>query len=385
VPAAKSSGGSASGAKSSTKSASGTKSAAKAAAPSGPARVLLIAGSDAAKKTAEANRLLQVNTDESFADFDAETLDGASATAERALAGVAMVPLGGGKKVVLIRDTQQMEAEEQKRLASGLARIPESGLLILHTGIPIIEDGKTKKASVVATELGNAVKKFGQVIELTLPKADDVRGWVIQEAQALGKKVTPDALTLFAQLPGDDLNRLAAEVAKAAAHAGDSPAITGADVEATLTRGPDDVIFKLCDAVGNRNAREALGYVSTLFRSGSRPDSVAPRTLVLLARQFRLLAQFRYLGEKRMAGRGAGPVTPEVMALLPSDGAGGMLANPRMAWMADKYVGQARRFSGEEIAYRLERLLHADLMLKGIEPGGDAPQAVLQRLVVELC
>jgi hypothetical protein len=62
-----------------------------------------------------------------------------------------------------------------------------------------------------------------------------------------------------------------------------------------------------------------------------------------------------------------------------------MMANPRMSWMADKYVGQARKFTGEEIAHRLERLLHADLMLKGIEPGGDAPQAVLQRLVVELC
>lgn len=384
MPAAKGSG--ASGAKSTTKSTTGSKSASKAVAPpSGPPRVLLITGSDAAKKTAEANRLLHSNADESFADFDAETLDGASAQAERALAGVAMVPLGNGKKVVLIRDTQQMEAEEQKRLAAGLPRIPESGLLILHTGIPIIEDGKTKKASVVATELAGMVKKVGQVIELTLPKADDVRGWVVQEARALGKTVTPDALTLFAQLPGDDLNRLAAEVAKAAAHAGDNPVISGVDVEATLTRGSDDVIFKLCDAVGNRNVKEALGHVSTLFRGGARPDSVAPRTLVLLARQFRLLAQFRYLGEKRMAGRGAGPVSPEVLALLPADGAGGMMANPRMSWMADKYVGQARRFNGEEIAYRLERLLHADLMLKGIEPGGDAPQAVLQRLVIELC
>jgi len=32
-----------------------------------------------------------------------------------------------------------------------------------------------------------------------------------------------------------------------------------------------------------------------------------------------------------------------------------------------------------------EKLLNADLTLKGVLPGGDSPQAVIQRLVVELC
>jgi hypothetical protein len=105
----------------------------------------------------------------------------------------------------------------------------------------------------------------------------------------------------------------------------------------------------------------------------------------MLARQIRLVTQFRYLGEKRYAGRGAAPIPPEVSALFPSDGAAGMLSNPRMSWMADKYVAQARNFTGLELAERLEKLLQADLMLKGSLPGGENPQAVLQRLVVELC
>jgi DNA polymerase III delta subunit len=53
--------------------------------------------------------------------------------------------------------------------------------------------------------------------------------------------------------------------------------------------------------------------------------------------------------------------------------------------MADKYVGQARNFTLPELEERLEKLLHADLTLKGVYPGGDSPQAVLQRLVIELC
>ena len=352
--------------------------------PSEP-RVFLITGQESGRKSAEAQRLLTASVDADFADFDAETMDGNVASAERVLGGASSAPIGTGKRVVLVRDTQQMETDDQKRLATSLGKIPANGLLILHTGTPIMEDGRAKKQSVVATELTNAVKKFGQIIDFALPKAEDLRGYLIQEARTLGKQLSPDAIALLSQLPADDAGRVRSELEKAATYAGDAPTITGADVEATLSRGADDVIFKLCDAVGGRQVQEALSHVSTLFRGGQRPDAIAPRALVLLARQIRLIAQFRYLGEQRMAGRNAGPVTPEVLALLPSDGAGGILNNPRTRWMADKYVNQARKFSGAELTYRLERLLAADLMLKGIEPGGDNPQAVLQRLVIELC
>ncbi len=372
------------------KGGGGTKPPAKKAAeltgpPEGGPRVFLLIGPEAGRKIAEARRLFDNAVDPDFADFDGETMDGGQATGDRVLGAVATVPLGIGKRVALVRDTQQMDAEEQKRLAAGVGKIPASGLLILHTGTPIIEDGKTKKASVVATELTNAVKKVGQIIEFALPKAEDVRPFVMAEARRIGKTLAGDAVALLSQLPGDDLNRVLSELEKAALHAGDSPTITGADVEATLTRGPDDVIFKLCDAVGMRKTSEALGYVSTLFRGGGRAEAVAPRVLVLLARQFRLIAQFRYLGEKRMVGRGAQPPTPDVLAYLPGDGAGSMITNPRMSWMADKYVGQARNFTQAELMHRMERLLAADLSLKGIEAGGEAPQIVLQRLVVELC
>lgn len=364
----------------------GKRAPAKAAAerPEGPARVVLLTGAAADRKNAEVQQAL-LAADPDFADFDTEVMDGDNASAERILGAVATVPFGSGRRVVVVRDTQQMDAEEQKRLVSGLGAIPSTGLLVLHTGTPVVEDGRTKKQSVVGTELAAAVKKLGDVVDFGLPKAEDMRAVLVSAAKRLGKALDPDALALLVQLPGEDIRRAGVELEKAVLYAGDAPRVSVADVEAVLSRGPDDVIFKLCDAVGARRPKEALAHVSTLFRGGARPESVAPRTLVLLARQIRLVAQFRYLGEKRMAGRGAGPVSPEVASLLPADGAASILANPRTSWMADKYVAQARNFTGAELAERMERLLEADLRLKGLLPGGDNPKAVLQRLVVELC
>jgi len=352
--------------------------------PEGGPRVVLITGLEAERKHHAALEYLK-QADPDFADFDAEQLDGAHASAEQVLGAVGTVPFGSGKKVVLLRDTQQLDTEEQKRLAAGLDRIPATGLLVLHTGAPVVEDGKTKRGTVVATELVNVIKKLGKIEDFALPKVDDLRGHLVQEARRLGKTIDGEALSILCQLPADDIRRVGSELEKAALHAGTAARITAADVEATLSRGPDDVIFKLCDAVGMRRSKEALQHVNTLFRGGGRPDSIAPRTLVLLARQVRLVAQFRYLGEKRMAGRNAGVVSPEVASMLPADGAASMLANPRMSWMAEKYVNQARNFTQAELVERLEKLMQADLMLKGSLPGGDNPQAVLQRLVIELC
>jgi len=346
--------------------------------------VILVTGADSDRKADSVSRLAAV-IDSDFADFDLETLDGAAATAETVLSAASTVPFGGGRRVVVVRDTQQMDPEEQKRLALGLGSIPPCGLLVLATGSPVVEEGRTRKGTVVVAELLSAARALGEVEDHAAPKGEALRPRLIALARELGRTIDPGALSLLVQLPSDDLVHAERELEKAVLHAGDATRVSVADIEAVLARGPDDVIFKLCDSVGARRPAEALAHLATLFQGGGRPDSVAPRALVLLARQIRLVLQFRWLGEQRMVGRGAGPVTDAVRGVLPSDGAPGMLANPRTSWMADKFTGQARKYSMEELERAMERLLEADLRLKGILPGGDDPRGVLQRLIVEIC
>ena len=82
--------------------------------PEGGPRVILLTGLEVTRKQAAALQYLK-QADPDFMDFDAETLDGAHVSADQALSAVATVPFGQGKKVVVVRDTQQMDAEEQKR------------------------------------------------------------------------------------------------------------------------------------------------------------------------------------------------------------------------------------------------------------------------------
>ena len=352
--------------------------------PEGPVRVVLLIGADARRKQARVDALMGA-ADADFADFDTEVMDPDQASAERILSAVATVPFGNGRRVIVVRDTQRLDTEEQKRLAAGLGLVPGSGLLVLSTGYPVVEEGRVRKQSVVIAELSTAVRKVGDIEDFEAPKAEDLRPRLLEIARGAGKTLDSGALSMLLQLPSDDLRHAEIELEKALLHAGDADRVGIADVEAVLSRGPDEVIFKLCDAVGSRRGAEALGLLSSVFAAGARPEATALRTLVMLTRQIRLIMQFRYLGEQRMVGRQSLPVSDAVKGVLPSDGALSLLANPRSGWMVDKLVGQARRFTAPELETRMRTLLDADLRLKGLLPGGDNPLAVMQRLVVELC
>src|SRR4051812_14599224 len=113
-----------------TKPSSRASAASKPAPPPpapGEERVVLLTGAEAGRKHAYAESLLKEKVAPDGQDCDSEIMDGTTAAADRILSGVASAPMGEGRRAVLVRDTQQMTAEEQKSLAEGLASIPASG------------------------------------------------------------------------------------------------------------------------------------------------------------------------------------------------------------------------------------------------------------------
>jgi DNA polymerase III delta subunit len=186
-------------------------------------------------------------------------------------------------------------------------------------------------------------------------------------------------------LPADDMRRLETELGKLFDYMGDEVVIHASDVTEVLSRGPDEVIFKLCDALGARRGGEALRLLDSTFHIGTKPDGTALRVLTMLARQIRLVHQARILLEYRMIGRGAAPMSAEVAAMLPADGIKATLANPRMAWMGDKLATQAKQWSFDALESALIALEHADGALKGIVPGGDNPREIIEECVVRMC
>ena len=167
--------------------------------------------------------------------------------------------------------------------------------------------------------------------------------------------------------------------------------MTRADALAVGVESAEDNIFALLDAVGFRDAPRAAHYVDELLCAEGKPDGVAARTFVMLARHLRLLWGAKYLSEKRLTGdRLRGGLPPEAAAVLSGEMAGLAL---RQSFLLRGLQDQARAWDWDGLRRAQARVLTSDMALKGMAPlkdlgihapGGD-PASNLRLLVLELC
>ncbi|MEO7715694.1 MAG: DNA polymerase III subunit delta [Capsulimonas sp.] len=370
-------------------------------------RVYLFTGSDDALKREGVARLTDPLLDPSAADFDREVRDVGSSGAEdlaatQILASAGGVPMFSERRVVVITNIQRLSKEEQDDLAAGLGKLGSLTCLVLIAAAPEYEAGKVKGRSV-STKLQNAVTKTGAVVVCDAPLAGDLKSRAAAYLKTLGKTAEPAALEVIVQRAvsaasdrggagkGGDLLVLHNELDKAAAYAGDRTLVTRDDALAVGTRGAEENIFALLDAVGSKDAPRALRQVEEMLRHGDKPDAVAARTFVMLARHLRMLWGAKYLAEKRITGASKGPLPEELQAVLSGEVIGLAM---RQAYLLRSLQDQARRWSYDALRHALARVLASDMAMKGAAPiealgatapAGDNHAANLQLLVVALC
>ncbi len=368
------------------------------------ARVYLFQGSDDALKREAVQKLTEPLLDEGMADFDREERDAPSSGGDEAdfarqiLASAAGAPMLSERRVVIMTNVQRLGKDDQDALAAGLPNLGAQTCLVFVAAAQEYDAGKPKGKSLGA-KLAKAIDAVGMIVLCDAPGEGDLSSRAKAMVKARGKTIEPEALRRVLDRAkaamadrgggkGGDLNVLTNELEKALAYVGARPAVTLADVAAVGTASAEENIFALLDAVGHRDARRALYETEELLRVGDKPDGVAARTFVMVARHLRLLWGAKFLAEKRLSGDRALP--PDVQALL----SGEMLGiTQRQSYRLRDYQAQARGWSYGELQTGLTRTLASDMAMKGIAPlkamgvtaPGVDPAANLRLLVVDLC
>jgi len=361
-------------------------------------RVYLFVGGDDALKREAVGKLVAPLLDPSSADFDREVFEiGVDANGDQAqsiLSAAAGAPMFSDRRVVVVNNVQRMSKEEQEVLAANLAKVCELSCLILVAGAPEYEGGRPKSRTTVATKLQNAAVKAGDVIVCDPPAAADLKSRAVEMLRELGKTAEPAALEVLARTAviasadrggggkAGDVLVLTHELEKMVAYVGDRPRITQADALAVTSRGSEENIFALLDAVGQKNAPKALAQIDAMMSAGERPDGVTARALVMLARQLRMIYAAKFLGEKK--GEDAqDALSSELVGLA-----------TRQAFLLRSLQEQGRKWSYEQLRRGLGRVLASDMSLKGVPPiagmrynadAGQDPEGNFRTLVIALC
>ncbi len=320
-----------------------------------------------------------------FADFDLEKLSANDSTADSVLAAVGQVPFGSERRLVVVRGMEQWRERgkqaEVERLAEGISRLTDSACLVL---VAAAQDDEDKRKTAVTVKLDNAVKKIGAIVACRAIKGEGLQAWVAEVARRDGKRIAPEAAEQLVRAVGTEMRPLEQEIIKLVCYVGERETITTQDVSRVVASSPEDVMFSTIDAICRRQTDRALTLLGELHHYDPKPQAVAPKLLALLARQYRMLWQAKFLADKRVNPREVRALPPDLAGELPSEG---NIAG--VAFKAAELFTLSRSYTWEELTHALDRLLLCDLANKGgvtdeSGPFGGDLVANLQMLVMEL-
>ena len=260
-------------------------------------------------------------------------VDGLLATAESRA--------GGGRR----RRGGDNAADAWQALAEAIPGMPETTLLLLSDGPLNANNPLLRSLRPVCT-----------VEELVSPRGEQLARWIKETAEAKGATISPGAIRSMSDLVGGDLWTLEQELEKLSLYA-TGREIGENDVRLMVSQVREASIFEAVDAMIDGRSQVALRLLAQLRDDGREPQYI----IAMVERQLRLLALAHDSMERRL------PQNELKRALGTSSD-----------FVVRKTMDQAQRHSWQDIAWRYDRLLEADLSIK---QGRVDPDLALELLV----
>ena len=215
------------------------------------------------------------------------------------------------------------------------------------------------EAEISATNpLLQALKPATQVQNLSAPKGEGLARWIKNAAQEREAKISPAAIASLVNLAGNDLRSLDHELEKLALYCW-GRTVEESDVAALVPLAKEANIFTAVDAMVEGRRSQALQMMQKLREDGQDPSYI----IVMVERQLRMLAL-------AWEAINQGVDQKELAASLGTSS----------QFVMRKTMDQARKHSWQDIKWRYQRLLEADLSIK---QGKLEPEVALEMLVAD--
>jgi DNA polymerase III subunit delta len=311
-----------------------------------------------------AKSLVQAALGDSDPSFNLDLFRGTEIKAEEVTAAANAFPFMGEKRVVYVRESDPLL--KQPALAHYVQRPSPDTVLILCAGELKPGRSRSKKATAVADSVsflnsqGSATTKIGCAVEYKPLKDAEAQQWIVREVEQAGKRISPEACTVFHALKGNGTRDLSSELEKLLLAVPDAQRIEVDDVYANLGASRQYNVFELSNAVMERNPARAQEILQHLL--------VSDEPLAIVNMLFRQLSLLWKVRSYRFSGR----ATDEDARNL------GMYSG----WQAENLRKFAQNFP--DAAYFetcFEYILHTDIAIKSqpVDPG-----VAVTRLVARL-
>lgn len=247
------------------------------------------------------------------------------------------------------RPTGQPKAEAWQPLVEVMKSLPEHAVLVLVDGR--LEEGNP---------LLKALAPLARAENFRPLRGAKLIAWLQQRVAKAGGSIAPEAAKKLAEVVGENLWAMLGEIEKLILYTG-GRRIGVDDVSRVTSHAREADVFTLVDALLGRNLATASRELHSLLAGGAAPAYL----IYMISRQLRLLILARELLDNRASRE----MIQQRLGLS-------------HAFVLDKTIEQARRFSLERLAEAYRRLLGTDLSIKtGQLPGETALELFLVELI----
>jgi len=282
-------------------------------------------------------------------DINLEILDGEDIPLNEIMAAALATPFLGDKRLIFINNLpdapktrgsddaaptkkDEKRDDELKRFGENLDSVPDTSVVVF------VQPNPDKRRSFYKKLVTKAeVKEFAPLNTKQLIK------WVQDEVKAKGTNINADIAEYLISLTGQNLWRLAQEVAKITSYC-QKRAITTDIIDHVVVPTLEANIFHLTDALGAKDHKKAI---QNLHRSMAAGENLR-QIFYMIVRQFRLLIQIQSYAS-------ANPNTN------PTSIASALKLHP---FVARNTFDQLKHFTRDELVTAYERLLEIDTGLK---------------------
>ncbi len=300
-------------------------------------------------------------------DFNFVRLDAQKEDEERLYAECMTLPFWGERRLVVYANplVRLRSTQAQKRFIQLLESLPATTCLVLWVEDHWIPTGRDKGWALMrgtgkwlfdwVTQAGHR----GVEKSFPFPPLNQMPGWILQQARALGGTFTPEAANTLASLVGNDTYQAHQEILKLLTYVDYRRPVSGDDVLLLTAPVGHANIFDMTGAVVQGDAKRALRHLEVLLEE---QDPV--NLLALIVREFRLLLLARELLE---AGESNIQAIGEHLKV--------------QDFVARRLVDTARHYPLPQLEAIYQQLFETDLAIKS---GLLEPRLALEQLVVNL-
>jgi DNA polymerase III subunit delta len=316
----------------------------------------LLYGTESFLLTETYELLIRTVLTEEEREFNVSVCDCEETPVQTALEDAETFPFLGEKRVIVVKNPYFFTAEKEKEITHDLKKL-ESYIMSPSPFSIVVFVGAYEKLDE-RKKITKLMKEHAEVLVATPLSEKELREWMMERAQQSGATMEENAVDALLQLAGTNLMTLANELDKLALFVGPGGIIRQETVEKLVSRTLEQNVFVLVEKVTKRQIDEALQVFYDLLENNEEPLKI----LALLANQFRLLYQVKWL-----AAKGYGQ--QQIASILK--------VHPFRIKLA---MGQAALFSEEELMAAIRQIAEADYEMKS---GAMDRQLIMELLLMK--